>query len=127
MEKEFKQPAARPDAASLSDRRSFISALAATATVALVPCRGRNVKPVGAQAAAVDNAKLIDVHHYIILPSWLSENRDQIASVAGARIYPAYLSWTPEQTAMDMQNVVKRKTFLCRTNKESQPIVQALA
>ena len=50
---------------------------------------------------------LIDVHHHIVPPFYLAENRDRIVAAGGGRINPAYLSWTPEQSlaAMDKHGV----------------------
>ena len=50
---------------------------------------------------------LIDVHHHIVPPFYLAENRDRIVAAGGGRINPAYLSWTPEQAlaAMDKNGV----------------------
>jgi predicted TIM-barrel fold metal-dependent hydrolase len=61
-----------------------------------------------AQAAASSTKpSLIDVHHHIVPPFYLSENRDRIIAAAGGRINPAYLTWTPEQSlvAMDKHGV----------------------
>src|SRR5690349_21078741 len=51
--------------------------------------------------------RLIDVHHHIVPPFYLSENRDQIVAAGGGRINPAYFNWTPERTleAMDKNGV----------------------
>ena len=50
---------------------------------------------------------LIDVHHHIVPPFYLAENRDRIVAAGGGRINPAYFSWTPEQAlaAMDKHGV----------------------
>ncbi|MBI4292933.1 MAG: amidohydrolase [Betaproteobacteria bacterium] len=50
---------------------------------------------------------LIDVHHHIIPPFYLAENRDRIAGSRGGQITPAWLEWTPEKAliAMDQQHV----------------------
>jgi len=59
--------------------------------------------------APASNAKpsLIDVHHHIVTPFYLAENRDRIVAAGGGRMNPAYLSWTPEQAlaAMDKHRV----------------------
>jgi hypothetical protein len=46
---------------------------------------------------------MIDVHHHIVPPFYLAENRDRIVAAGGGRMNPAYLSGTPEQAlaAMD--------------------------
>ena len=50
---------------------------------------------------------LIDVHHHIIPPFYLQENRDRIAGSRGGAITPAWLEWTPEKAlvAMDEHRV----------------------
>jgi hypothetical protein len=54
-------------------------------------------------AASSTKPSLIDVHHHIVPPFYLAENRDRIVAVGAGRINPAYLNWTPEQAlaAMD--------------------------
>ena len=51
--------------------------------------------------------RLIDVHHHIIPPFYLEENRDRIAGSRGGQITPAWLEWTPEKAliAMDQHHV----------------------
>lgn len=51
--------------------------------------------------------RLIDVHHHIIPPFYLSEYRDQIASGRGGQLTPAWTTWSPETTlaAMDAAGV----------------------
>lgn len=51
--------------------------------------------------------RLIDVHHHIIPPFYLQENRDRIAGSRGGQITPAWLEWTPEKAlvAMDQHQV----------------------
>jgi len=60
-----------------------------------------------AQTPIAAKRSLIDVHHHIVPPFYLSENRDRIVAAGGGRINPAYLSWTPEQSlaAMDKHGV----------------------
>ena len=60
-----------------------------------------------AQTAPVSKGALIDVHHHIVSPFYLAENRDRIVAAGGGRINPAYLSWTPKQSpaAMDKHGV----------------------
>ena len=52
-------------------------------------------------------AGLIDVHHHIIPPFYLAENRERIAGARGGKISPAWLEWTPEAAlaAMDRERV----------------------
>jgi len=51
--------------------------------------------------------RLIDVHHHIIPPFYLAENRERIAGSRGGAITPAWLEWTPEKAlaAMDEHSV----------------------
>jgi len=51
--------------------------------------------------------RLIDVHHHIIPPFYLAENRERIAGSRGGQITPAWIEWTPEKalTAMDQHSV----------------------
>ena len=51
--------------------------------------------------------RLIDVHHHIIPPFYIAENRDRIAGSRGGQITPAWLEWTPEKAliAMDQHHV----------------------
>ena len=51
--------------------------------------------------------RLIDVHHHIIPPFYVAENRDRIAGSRGGQITPAWLEWTPERAliAMDQNHV----------------------
>lgn len=51
--------------------------------------------------------RLIDVHHHVIPPFYLAENRDRIVAAGGGRMNPAYMHWTPEQAlaAMDKNGV----------------------
>lgn len=60
-----------------------------------------------AQTPPAAKSSLIDVHHHIVPPFYLAENRDRIVAAGGGRINPAYLSWTPEQAlaAMDKHGV----------------------
>lgn len=90
-----------------SDRRSFISGIAAAGFSALaVSVAGRFI-PSFAQTPPIAKRSLIDVHHHFVPPFYLSENRDRIVAGGGGRINPAYFSWTPEQSlaAMDKQGV----------------------
>lgn len=84
-------------------RREFLAILAAFGITAAAPARTLTT-----QTAAV-NAKpgMIDVHHHIVPPFYLAENRDRIVAAGGGRINPAYLSWSPEQAlaAMDKHGI----------------------
>ena len=46
---------------------------------------------------------LIDVHHHIIPPFYLEENRERIAGSRGGKISPAWLEWSAE-TAIEAMN-----------------------
>jgi predicted TIM-barrel fold metal-dependent hydrolase len=56
---------------------------------------------------APSSAALIDVHHHVVPPFYLAENRERIASARGGVITPAWLEWTPERAlaAMDQHGV----------------------
>jgi predicted TIM-barrel fold metal-dependent hydrolase len=93
---------------SLSDtcghsRREFLATLAALGVSAVTPARIL----IAQRAAASAKPGLIDVHHHIVPPFYLAENRDRIVATGGGRINPAYLTWTPEQAlaAMDKHGV----------------------
>lgn len=49
------------------------------------------------QTPPTSKSGLIDVHHHIVPPFFLAENRDRIVAAGGGRINPAYLTWTLEQ------------------------------
>jgi predicted TIM-barrel fold metal-dependent hydrolase len=53
-------------------------------------------------AASSAKRNLIDVHHHIVPPFYLAENRDRIVAAGGGRINPAYSTWTPEQSLATM-------------------------
>lgn len=67
---------------------------------------GRSLSVFSRTSLVVKNG-LIDVHHHIVPPFYLSENRDRILAAGGGRMNPAYLSWGPEQaiSAMDKQGI----------------------
>ena len=89
------------------DRRSFISGIAAAGLGALsCSSLGRFVSAF-AQTPVVAKTSLVDVHHHIVPPFYLSENRERIINAGGGRMNPAFLSWTPELmiAAMDKSGV----------------------
>jgi len=45
---------------------------------------------------------LIDVHHHVVPPFYLTEYSDRIASSRGGLISPAWLEWTPEKALQEM-------------------------
>lgn len=80
-------------------RREFVATLAAFGITAVAPTR-----TLTAQAAAVRaRPGIIDVHHHMIPPFYLAENRDRIVAAGGGRMNPAYLTWTPEQALAAME------------------------
>ncbi len=89
------------------DRRNFISGIAAAGMGALSCSSVGRFMSAFAQTPIAAKRSLIDVHHHIVPPFYLSENRDRIVAAGGGRINPAYLSWTPEQSlaAMDKHGV----------------------
>jgi len=84
-------------------RREFLATLAAFGITAVAPTRTLSAQIDAVSAKPV----MIDVHHHIVPPFYLAENRDRIIAAGGGRINPAYLSWTPEQAlaAMDKNGV----------------------
>ncbi|MFZ3330275.1 MAG: amidohydrolase family protein [Candidatus Acidiferrales bacterium] len=91
----------------ITDRRSFISGIAAAGFSAAAGSRlGRSIS-VFAHSESVQKIGLIDVHHHIVPPFYLAENRDRIVAAGGGRISPAFLIWTPELmiAAMDKSSV----------------------
>jgi 6-methylsalicylate decarboxylase len=56
---------------------------------------------------AIDSPKrpdggLIDLHHHVVPPFYLTEYGDRIASSRGGLISPAWLEWTPEKALQEM-------------------------
>jgi predicted TIM-barrel fold metal-dependent hydrolase len=89
------------------DRRSFVSGIAAAGLCALACSSTGRFMSVFAQTPSFAKTGLVDVHHHIVRPFFLSENRDRISAAGGGRTNPAYFSWTPEQAiaTMDKQGV----------------------
>ena len=79
-------------------RRTVLSGFAAIGVSAAAAIIGRASHAV-ADAVAVDNSRLIDVHHHFAPPSYVAENRGKVS--------PAALDWTPQKAldAMDAQGV----------------------
>jgi predicted TIM-barrel fold metal-dependent hydrolase len=50
------------------------------------------------------NPGLIDLHHHVVPPFYLSEYGDRIASSRGGLISPAWLEWTPETALLEMDS-----------------------
>ena len=84
-------------------RREFLASLVAFGVTAVTPARTW----IGQTAAVGAKPGMIDVHHHIVPPFYLAENRERIVAAGGGRINPAYLSWTPEQAlaAMDKHGI----------------------
>jgi predicted TIM-barrel fold metal-dependent hydrolase len=89
-----------------SDRRSFISGIAAAGFSGLACSSAGRFMSVFAESAVAAKTSLIDVHHHFIPPFYASENRDRILTSGGGQ-NPAWWSWTPEQAiaAMNKQGV----------------------
>ena len=88
-----------------SDRRSFISRIAAAGLGALAYSSAGPMS-VFAQTPVVAKTSLIDVHHHFVPPFYVSENRDHIIASGGGQ-NPAWFNWTPQKAiaAMDEQGV----------------------
>jgi predicted TIM-barrel fold metal-dependent hydrolase len=84
-------------------RREFLTAVAALGLTSVAPVR----ELIAQTVASSTKRSLIDVHHHIVPPFYLAENRDRIVATGGGRINPAYSNWTPEQSlaAMDKNGV----------------------
>jgi predicted TIM-barrel fold metal-dependent hydrolase len=82
-------------------RRKFLTGMAALGLSAATTTGAGRV----ARAAA--GRRLIDVHHHVVPPFYLAENRERIAGSRGGEISPAWLEWTPQQSlaAMDEHGV----------------------
>jgi len=89
-----------------STRREFIKTAAAAAGFSAFSVAGHFMSALAQTPPATKNG-LIDVHHHIVPPFYLAENRDRIVAAGGGRINPAYLTWSPEQSlaAMDKHGV----------------------
>lgn len=63
--------------------------------------------PAIAEAPAAAKPLLIDVHHHIVPPFYLAENRERIAGSRGGKISAAWLEWEPQKAlaAMDKHGV----------------------
>ncbi len=104
--KETNEMAAAPiDAA----RRKLVSGIAAVGLGAMLTSTvGRYTSAFGQTSTPpMEKLRLVDVHHHIIPPFYLAENRDRIATSRGGQITPAWLDWTPQKAlaAMDKNGV----------------------
>ena len=88
-------------------RRRFISGFAAAGLGSLAASRAELVTSLFSATPPASRLRLIDVHHHMVPPFYLSENREGIIAAGGGRINPAYFSWTPDQSleAMDRQGI----------------------
>ena len=84
-------------------RREFLTAAAAFGLASVASAS----ELIAQNAASRTPRPLIDVHHHVIPPFYLAENRDRIVAAGGGRMNPAYMHWTPEQAlaAMDKNGV----------------------
>lgn len=84
-------------------RRDFVKTLGAVGIGALAHTNWFDRKT----TAPILKSRLIDVHHHMVPPFYLAENRERIAAGGGGRINPGYLNWTAERAiaAMDKQGV----------------------
>jgi 6-methylsalicylate decarboxylase len=91
--------------APLIDRRRFVAGTVAAGFGVLASSAWNRLAM--ANTPSVAKGGLIDVHHHVVPPFYLAENRDRIRAGGGGRMNPAYLSWTPEQAiaAMDKHGV----------------------
>ena len=85
---------------SRQSRRIFLQTAAGLCAQACF--RAEDSMSVFAQSPSSPKRGLIDVHHHVVPPFYLAENRDRIIAAGGGRINPAYLSWTPEQALAEM-------------------------
>lgn len=87
------------------DRRTVLTGMAAVGLAAAAPIIAR-AAPAAAEAPATKQP-LIDVHHHIVPPFYLAENRERIASSRGGKISAAWLEWEPNKAldAMDRHGV----------------------
>jgi hypothetical protein len=79
-------------------RRELLTTLAAFGLTSVAPVG----ELISQTASSGTKPSLIDVHHHIVPPFYLAENRDRIVAAGGGRMNPAYLSWTPEQSLAGM-------------------------
>jgi len=75
--------------------------MAAVGLAASAPMIAR-VAPAVAEVPAA-KPPLIDVHHHIVPPFYLAENRERLAASRGGKISAAWLEWEP-QKALDAMN-----------------------
>src|SRR5262245_24079839 len=95
-----------PAAPSSTDKRGVLSGMVAAGLAASGSILARASSAL-AQPSIVARPRLIDVHHHIVPPFYLAENRDRIAGSRGGHISAAWLEWNPQKTldAMDEHGV----------------------
>lgn len=95
-------------AAARVDRRSVLSGIAAVGLGAgLAGGLGASAPSVARAEPQPAKPPLIDVHHHIVPPFYLAENRERIAGSRGGQISAAWLDWEPRKAldAMDQHGV----------------------
>ena len=87
------------------DRRTVLTGVAAVGLGASAPMIAR-VAPALAEVP-IAKLPLIDVHHHIVPPFYLAENRERLAASRGGKISAAWLEWEPQKAldAMDKHGV----------------------
>ena len=88
------------------NRRTVLSGMAAVGLGMSASFMAR-AAPALAETTPAAKLPLIDVHHHIVPPFYLAENRDRIAGSRGGQISPAWLQWEPQKAldAMDKHGV----------------------
>jgi 6-methylsalicylate decarboxylase len=84
------------------DRRTLLSGLIAGVSSGVIT----RATPALAQPAVAARPALIDVHHHIVPPFYLAENREHLAGPTG-QVNPAWINWEPKRAldAMDEHGV----------------------
>jgi predicted TIM-barrel fold metal-dependent hydrolase len=93
-------------ARDITGRRQFLSGMAAVGLGAVTTGGIFCPAPTLAQPSASAKPRLIDIHHHVIPPFYLAENRERIEGSRGGQT-PAWLGWTPQNAiaAMDEHGV----------------------
>lgn len=79
-------------------RREVLSGLASFAAVAVVRADRAAAQPV----AASNRPRLIDVHHHMLPPVYMTEARDRIIAQGQGYLPAPVLEWTPDHTLTEM-------------------------
>jgi 6-methylsalicylate decarboxylase len=90
----------KPPVAAGINRRTLLSGLIAGVSAGVIT-RGTSAL---AQPAVAPRPALIDVHHHVVPPFYLADNREHLAGPTG-QINPAWTNWEPTKAldAMDAQ------------------------